>query len=155
MESDAILKQFNKEVAALEAQLDEGKLENGTKKIDVLRDRTNIDTAIKATQNSEDIEYLVRAVEHQNVLTAKYPTLAFQMEKMPKVFWPIMLALALGVWLIAGIPKDKVITLLANTGLHVDPIDVQWTVIIAIAILIFSATVAHRKYIEDHFPDNE
>lgn len=151
-----VLSDFLNEVEATERRIRNKESENGETLIGVWRDRLAIEGEIRSIQNSDDIIYLRAQYTAQTKHGVKYPSIFYLMYKMPKAFWPLMLALALIVWLISGIQPLAIEAILINAGLKmVEGVYIQWFVIILIAILFFTSFIGYGAHLEKLYPGGD
>ena len=150
--SDIILQNFEKEVNQMETRVLEKKSENGETMIEVFRDRADIENKVLTIQNSEELMYIRKTGERQNREIAKYPSILYQLVKIPKVGYPLLLATALMVWLISGIGSIEVVAAVESVGIKIsDPNQINTVVLVTVAGLVFSAVLSYGGYLEKKF----
>lgn len=152
LSGNIILQNFVREINEMEKRILTKQTENGETMIEVLRDRAGVENKILTIQNSEELMYIRNAAERQNRENAKYPSILYQLVKIPKVAYPLLLATVLVIWLISGIGAVEVATVVESVGIKIsDPSQINTVVLITAAGLVFSAVVNYGKYLEKKF----
>lgn len=152
LSSDIILQNFVREINEMEERVLTKKTENGETMIEVLRDRADVENKVLTIQNSEELFFIRKAAERQNREIAKYPSILYQLVKIPKVAYPLLVATALVIWLISGIGNIEVAAAVESVGIKVsDPNQINTVVLVAVAGLVFSAVLSYGSYLEKKF----
>lgn len=152
LSEDIILQNFVKEINEMEKRVLEKKTENGETLIEVFRDRADVENKVLTIQNSEELMYIRKAAERQNREITKYPSILYQLVKIPKVAYPLLVATALMIWLISGIGNIEVAAAMESVGVKItEPSQINTVVMVVVAGLIFSAVVSYGKYLDKKF----
>ena len=148
---NSILHQMLKEVESAETKLLESGSENG-EKLQILRDRAFLEGEIRTIQNSDDIAYLRDSFGRHDRESIRYPSILYQLVKMPRVAYPLLVATGLVVWLVSSFKDKEIMLLLNNIGMKlVDVSQIRTGVMIAVAGLIFSSVIGYGNYLEKKF----
>ena len=147
-----VLQNFVREINEMEKRVLTKKTENGETMIEVLRDRVDVDNKVLTIQNSDELFYIRKASERQSRENAKYPSILYQLVKIPKVGYPLLVATTLMIWLISGIGSIEVVAAVESVGIKIsDPNQINTVVLVAVAGLVFSAILNYGNYLEKKF----
>lgn len=125
---------------------------NGTVRREILEYELLLDTRIAGIQTQQDVKSIKSTVEDLCNNNKKYPTVLYQLTKMPIVGWSMMGSTILGMWLIAQLGPGLLISILKVVGFDAQPEDVNVVVAVVMIILFLNAL---RKFIELTSDDEE
>jgi hypothetical protein len=125
---------------------------NGHTRREILEYELLIESRIEGVQTQQDVssikssvEKLVDRLDEQ----AKYPTIIYQLMRMPLMGWTMLLATGLGVWLISNLGSDTLIKWLNAADIPATSGDVNAVVTLVMGGLIVTAARRYVKYVEE------
>ena len=142
IEKSPLIQKAIKELDRLSAK--EG---NGHVRSEILGYEIGIETYLRGEQTHQDIILVAESVEklvERERERGKFPSVLYQLLKMPVMGWPLAGAALLIIWLIGQIGHGVLISILKAVGFDAAPSDVQVVVAVVAVGLILTAV---RKYI--------
>ena len=146
IDADPKLQKAQKELRRLERL--EG---NGAVRREILEYETLFETRIAGIQTSQDVQSIKRGLVKMNGEYGKYPSLLYQLLKLPLMGWSIAGTTILFMWLVGQLGPDLIIQVLGVVGFDVATANVNVAVAVVAALLFLNGV---RRYI-DHVKEVE
>jgi hypothetical protein len=147
IDNDPKIQQAIKELEKLRAK--EG---NGHTRQEILEYELLIEARIEGVQTQQDVSSIKTSVERlvdRLDKQAKYPTIVYQLMRMPLMGWTMLGATGLGVWLISRLGPGTVVKWLNAADIPATSGDVNIVVAIVMIGLIIAAAKRYVKYVAE------